>query len=342
MPPDQWFDAHLDLAYLALHGRAMHVPLSDVRMTEPVAALTIPNLTAAGVSEILATVFVQPKDDGQPDAKGPWYFQNSAEAHQAAVAQLDIYDRWFEMGLLQSSRHVDSASRSPMAWLLMEGCDAIRDMGDLDYFHHRGVDAISLTWIHANRWAAGNEARGGLSDDGRKLLDRAAELGIILDVSHLSEEAFFDVLDVYPGQIIASHSNARSLLPLPLQSERNLTDDQIRRLAEVGGVIGINLYSRFLASGRAVMADVIQHIKHIAAVTGSMKHVGLGSDMDGGFDCTSLPVQLESHTDLNRLADAMAQTGFSDDDIVRFSSANWSAVISRKTRGSCGDKVRTA
>ena len=340
MPPYQWFDAHLDLAYLALHGRAMHLPLSDVRKTEPTAALTIPSLRAAGVQGILATVFVQPEDHRQPDAKGPWYFQNPTEAHQAAIAQLDIYDRWFDMGLLQSSRHVDSASPSPMAWLLMEGCDAIRDIGDLDYFHQRGVDAISLTWIHANRWAAGNEAKGSLSADGRKLLDRAAELGIILDVSHLSEEAFYDVLDIYPGPIIASHSNVRSLLPLPLQSERNLTDDQIRRLAEVGGVIGINLYSRFLASGRAVMADVIRHIKHIASVTGSMKHVGLGSDMDGGFDCTALPVHLESHADLERLADTMAQTGFSDGDIARFASANWSAVISGKTGGCFGDEVR--
>ena len=339
MPPKSWFDAHLDLAYLALHGRAMNVPIGEVQRREPGAALTIPQLTVGGVKQIFATVFVQPWDNRPSETNGPWCFHDLEEAHRAATAQLDIYDRWFDTGLLQKPRQEDLGHLSPTAWILMEGCDAIREISDLDYFHKRGVDAISLTWIHTNRWAAGNQAEGGLSNDGRRLLGRAADLGIIVDVSHLSDAAFFDVVGEYPGWIIASHSNARSLLPKPLQNSRNLTDEQIRRLADRGGVIGINLYSKFLTSGRADIADVVRHIRHIAEITGSMRHVGLGSDMDGGFDRTSLPVHLQSHADLPRLADAMAQAGFSDGDIISFASVNWSSIVSGQAGGRHGDKT---
>ncbi|MGC8559239.1 MAG: dipeptidase [Phycisphaerae bacterium] len=328
MPPRQWFDAHLDLAYLALHGRAMDVPLTEVQRTEHGAALTIPHLQAAGVTAILATVFVQPSDDRHREARGLWHFESPAEAHLAAIAQLDIYDHWFHTGLLQRPRHATSASKSPTTWILMEGCDAIREIDDLDYFHLRGVDVISLTWTHANRWAAGNEALGGITDHGRNLLHRAADLGMILDVSHLAEEAFFEVLEEYPRRIVATHSNARDILPLPMQSPRNLTNRQIRRLTESGGIIGINLYSKFLASGRAELADVVRHIKHVADISGSMRQVGLGSDMDGGFDRTFLPISLQSHGDLGRLADAMADAGFSDDDIGCFAFSNWWRLLS--------------
>lgn len=322
-----WFDAHLDLAYLALLGRAMHQPLVTVQLAEPAAAVTIPNLAAAGVKGVLATIFVQPWSPDPSHVDGPWCFRNSLQAHQAAKAQLTIYQRWYQSGLLQRPGAVNNQSNAPVAWLLMEGCDGIRDVDDLDYFYGQGLCAISLTWTQANRWAAGNESYGGLTADGRRLLQRSAALGLILDVSHLAERGFFEVLDEYPGRVVASHSNVRALLPAGRQSQRNLTDDQIRRLAAAGGIMGINLYSKFLAAGRATIENVIGHIRRAAELTGSMTHVGLGSDMDGGFDAHSLPVNLESHTELARLAAAMWQAGFSDEDIRRFAFDNWSSIM---------------
>ncbi len=325
MPTDTWFDAHLDLAYLKLQGRPMQQALSDVQQYEPGASVTLRSLVEARVRTVLATIFVQPWDRRSAAVNGPWCYQGQEDAHRLAIRQLDIYDQWFAAGLLQ--RAPQQGNNSPTAYLLMEGCDPIREIDDIEFFFGRGVRVIGLTWIGANRWAAGNDAEGGLTDDGKRLLQRAGELGMILDVSHLSERAFFDVVDTYPGAIIASHSNCRELLPPLLQSPRNLTDMQIRRLFHRGATIGINLYSKFLASGRATLADVVKHIRRMADIGGSMNFIGLGSDMDGGFDATSLPVNLASHADLPLLAEALSQAGIRDEDISRFAFYNWDSAI---------------
>ncbi len=325
MPTEIWFDAHLDLAYLQLQGRPMHLALSNVQQQEPGASVTVRSLADAKVRTVLATIFVQPWDRRPEAVNGPWCYQGHEDAYQLAKRQLDIYDQWYAAGLLQ--RAPQSGNNSPTAYLLMEGCDPIREIDDIEFFYGRGVRVISLTWIGANRWAAGNNAEGGLTGDGKRLLQRADELGMILDVSHLSERAFFDAIDTYPGAIIASHSNCRELLPPPLQSPRNLTDEQIRRLFHRRATIGINLYSKFLASGRATLDDVARHIEHMADIGGSMNFIGLGSDMDGGFDATALPVNLESHADLPHLAEALSQAGIAGEDISRFAFHNWESAI---------------
>ncbi len=328
MPPERWFDAHLDLAYLALQGRPMHWPLSDVRRRQPGASVTFPSLIDGHICAVLATLFVQPWDNRPAAINGSWSYRRTRDAHYLANMQLDLYDQWFAEGYLQRRGHCE-LNTAPDAYLLMEGCNPIREIDDLNLFYGRGVRAISLTWTGANRWAAGNDAQGGLSHDGQKLLQRAGELGVILDVSHLSERAFFDVVEVYSGPIIASHSNCQTLLPSALQSPRNLNDVQIGRLVQRGGVIGINLYSKFLAAGRATLHDVVSHICHIADIGGSMNCVGLGSDMDGGFDNSALPAEFQSHADLPHLAEAMSHAGVSDEDIHRFACQNWENAIVR-------------
>lgn len=322
MAPEKWFDAHLDLAYLAMQGRPMHQPLSKVQAYSPGASVSISSLVSGRVKTLLATIFVQPWDSQSSVTNGPWCYKSLQDAHDLAKAQIDIYDRWIADGLL-CGQNQGEESTAPVAKLLMEGCDPILEIDDLNFFYHRGVRAISLTWIDANRWAGGNNSQMGLSHDGEKLLQRAADLGMVLDVSHLSEQAFDAVIDLYPGVIIASHSNCRDLLPAALQTPRNLSNAQIRRLMKREGVMGINLYSKFLTAGRATLDDVVRHVMHAADIAGTMKQVGLGSDMDGGFDASALPVGLISHEDLPNLSDALSQAGLSDDDINRFAYQNW-------------------
>lgn len=165
--------------------------------------------------------------------------------------------------------------------LSVEGLDVVsEDLDLLDLFFHLGVRSAMLTWNGRNRLADGaltQESGGGLSRLGRQAIRRMAELGMVVDVSHLAERAFWDVLDEIDGPLMASHSNARALCDHP----RNLTDRQLTALGERRGVIGINFYSRFLVpDGETGSEDLLRHMAHVLDVAGPHS-VGLGSDWDG-------------------------------------------------------------
>src|SRR5690606_17412153 len=134
-------------------------------------------------------------------------------------------------------------------------------------------------------YAGGNATGGGLTDIGRELVRRMDDLGIVHDVSHLSQQALDELLEMTDATVIATHSNARALMG---EGERHLSDEAIREITRRGGVVGLNLYSAFLApglgeAGRATVDDCAGHIEHICEVAGTRRQVGLGSDMDGGF-----------------------------------------------------------
>lgn len=165
--------------------------------------------------------------------------------------------------------------------LAVEGLDVLgEDLDLLELFFHLGVRSAMLTWNGRNRLADGatnQESGGGLSQLGRQVIRRMAEMGMVVDVSHLAERAFWDVLDETKGPLMASHSNARALCDHP----RNLTDRQLKALGERGGVIGINFYSRFLtAEGDTSSDDLLRHMAHVLEVAGPGS-VGFGSDWDG-------------------------------------------------------------
>jgi membrane dipeptidase len=162
----------------------------------------------------------------------------------------------------------------------------------LRMFHRLGIRAISLT--HNPRALAADgvgETRtgGGLTEFGVRLVREMNELGILVDVSHLSERGFWDVLEVTERPVIASHSCCRALCDHP----RNLTDDQLRAIAQNGGVAAITFVPAFVDAQRPSLARLLQHIEHAIAVAGA-EHVGLGSDFDGGGtvlqDATEYPL----------------------------------------------------
>jgi len=165
---------------------------------------------------------------------------------------------------------------------------------------HLGLRAIGLTWNHAN-WAADGvlePRQGGLTAKGRKLVEECERLGIIVDVSHLSERGFWEMADRAERSFIASHSNAQALCPHP----RNLTDDQIKALIAVDGRIGITYVPYFVKeSGSATIDDVVRHIDHIASLGGA-RHLMLGSDFDGIEQYVD---SLRSPGDVPKLVDAM-------------------------------------
>jgi membrane dipeptidase len=185
-----------------------------------------------------------------------------------------------------------------------------------------------MSWGHGSRYAGGNARAGGVTPLGRRLVEALDAHGILHDASHLSRAAFDDLLTLSDRCVIASHSNAQSLLA---ESERHLTDAQIGAIRDRGGWIGLNLYGRFLAQERrASIDDCVRQTMHIARIAG-FDRVGLGSDLDGGFGRESLPEGIAAPRDFERLLQALDAAGFTARGGTRegFAHANLARVVAQ-------------
>jgi membrane dipeptidase len=213
--------------------------------------------------------------------------------------------------------------------LLMEGADPIRAVSDLPVWWGRGVRLIGLAW-GPTRYAGGTGSTAGLSPLGAELLEAMAELGIIHDASHLSEEAFAAALPLPHHALCVTHATARALMtgrPGRIPLNRFLSDEQIRAVADRDGVIGLALLNDFLEAGwRAgdppvtLAAQGAAHLRHIARIAG-WDRVGIGSDVDAGHGRAETPVELHSVADWPRLAGlapAEARTGLLGGNWLRF------------------------
>ena len=165
------------------------------------------------------------------------------------------------------------------ALLSIEGGGGLfADSEELPTLMNAGLFVMGLAWddneLSKSAWCSEDT---GLTDKGRELTKRAEELGIIIDVSHLSDKAFYDTLEIYQSPVLATHSNFRSVC----NSKRNLTDDMALKIAKRGGVIGINLYPPFLSESKtATLNDVLRHVEHGLSLLGE-NALGFGFDIDG-------------------------------------------------------------
>ncbi|HPU22245.1 MAG TPA: dipeptidase [Thermoclostridium caenicola] len=207
-----------------------------------------------------------------------------------------------------------------------EGAELFRgSLHELERWFQKGLRVITLCWNYDNEVCdsiAGRRTHHGLSAFGRKVVNRMQELGMVIDLSHASDETFDDVLSCVQLPVTATHSNCRALCNHP----RNLTDAQIREIARTGGVIGINFYGHFLSvSGKATIKDIINHIEHIAGLVG-IKHVGLGCDFDGA---NPMPEGIRGAESLHALLEALARVNYTDQDIRMIAGANFMRLFSQ-------------
>ncbi len=210
------------------------------------------------------------------------------------------------------------------AMLSIEGGEPIETSLDLlDFFYRLGVRAMGLTWNERNMIANGAGEwgmLGGLSKFGRDVVKRMNKLGMIVDVSHITPPGFWDAIEVSEKPIIASHSNVYNLCEHP----RNLTDLQIKALAEKRGVMGINFYAKFLnSSGKATLEDIVRHIDYIVELVGP-DYVGMGSDFDG------IDVWPEEIYDASRfplIFEELEKRGYKEEDIRKIAGENFLRVI---------------
>jgi membrane dipeptidase len=197
----------------------------------------------------------------------------------------------------------------------------------LDEWVLRGVRSVGLVHTRKNALATSSADPApqseGLSPAGRELVRRAGALGVAIDVSHASDRALSDVVELAKATnstVIATHSNARALADVP----RNLDDAGIRAIAASGGVIGVNFHSPFLVRGRrAKVSDVVRHVLYLVRVAG-VDHVALGSDFEGDI---RPPEDLPDVSGLPRLAAALGRAGLSPAAIARIFSLNALRVL---------------
>lgn len=309
-------DGHLDLAFNATRGRDLTLSAHQLRALEPTgdrATVTLPELERGGVALAMATLFAEPADS--PLARPGTGYEAPEEAQRLALEQLAVYERWEAEGRVRIVRDRASLEAHLGRWqrdsrvglvVLMEGADPIVSPDDLPAWWARGVRAIGPAW-RGTRYSGGTGAPGALTPAGRELVAGMRELGLILDLSHMADEAIADALAAGAGRIMASHSNARALTP----TDRHLTDDAIRAVGERDGVVGLVLYNKFLEprwsrEDRRVpvsLADQFRrHAEHVADLVG-WERVAVGSDMDGGMGADENPVELDTVADLGRIAE---------------------------------------
>lgn len=349
---EHWFDAHLDLAYLAENGRDLHASLKNCRGRYQPASVTLPTMVEGGVRHCLATIFTEGVDTTKADQETGAFtypFGDADAAYRAGMRQLLLYNAWRDAGVIrqmprrghQVVEFEQTTEECPLLGgpinmgILVECADPITDPGELEMWVERGVVAIGMAWWHQSRYAGGNGTKhakpgNGLTDEGRSLVRAMDDLDVVHDLSHLSQRSVDELLSMTDRPVIASHSNCRELMgdPNSLTNQRHQSDEVIAEIANRGGVIGINLLSAFLQPGlndrgRASMDWIVRHIEHICEVAGNTTSVGLGSDMDGGFGADELPVGINTPSDLDLIAQALKDHGWSDPDIAGFTHKNW-------------------
>lgn len=342
-------DAHQDLAYnYANFQRDFRTPLNTTRQREQGTSIPAHNGTATtaldaalngGLGLIFATVFVCPAWGGFGKV-----YHTPQEAHDQALAQIHYYHHLAAHPQIALVRNQSDLQRVQATWqrpaaerivglvILMEGADPIRTPDEFAFWHQQGVRVVGLTWSQT-RYAGGTimKGHGGgpITPEGFALMAQAARRNTLLDLSHLSERAFYQALEAYPGWMIASHSNPRRLR----NTDRHLSDDMIRRLAARGGVIGLVPFTRFLTDQAAAhKADIrlqryIEAIDIICQLTGSAQHAAIGSDVDGGFGTEHLPAELDSIADFQRIPEALSAQGYTDADIALICHDNWLRLL---------------
>jgi membrane dipeptidase len=228
---------------------------------------------------------------------------------------------------------------SPIGYILsLEGADSIITPERLERSYWEGLRAVGLSHYGPGTYAQGTAHTGGLGPQGGDLLKEMDHLGMILDATHLCDDSFWEAMDIFKGPVWASHNNCRALVP----NDRQFSDEQIKCLIERGAVIGGVLDAWMLIpdwergettpeESGVKLEHVINHMDHICQLAGNADHIGIGTDLDGGYGREQSPGDLDTIADLQRLPSMLAQRGYEESDVagvmhgnfIRFLNSAW-------------------
>jgi membrane dipeptidase len=343
------FDAHLDLSMNALEwNRDLTRSIQEIREREKGLSdkpdrgrgtVSLPEMRRGGVGLCVATQIARYVKPGNP--LPGWHSPEQAWAQ--TQGQLAWYRAMEERGEMKQiidaaglDKHValwrtEAAAQLPVGYVLsLEGADSILTLHHLEYSYAQGLRALGPAHYGPGTYAQGTDASGGLGARGRELLAGMERLGIILDVTHLCDESFWEALDHFHGRLWASHSNCRALVP----HNRQFSDEQIKALIERGAVIGAALDAWMMTPGwikrqttpEAVglkLERIVEHIDHVCQLAGNAGHSGIGSDLDGAFGREQSPADLDTIADLARIPAMLAARGYSSGDVQGIMSGNF-------------------
>ena len=312
--------------------------------------LDIPRMRTAGVRGAIFAVFTPSAGDDDFNPFNPIDREDGAQAVElaeqvphtdaaafaaAAAGRLAALERGGHVTIARTVSDLDEAHDSdgaPAAVLHLEGAEAIDTaLESLDLWYSAGLRSLGPVWSRPNDfahgvqfvWPSSPDIGPGLTAAGKALVSRCADLGILVDLSHLNEAGFWDVERAQAGPMVASHSAAHALCA----SSRNLTDRQLDAIGASGGLVGIVYATPFLRPDFADDPDtplelIARHAAYVAERIG-VEHVGLGSDFDGA----TIPAAVGDVTGTPKVLDALGEAGFSPDEVAAIAWGNWRRVI---------------
>lgn len=343
------FDIHLDLAMNALEwNRDLTRPIEEIRRREHGltdkpdrgnGTVSFSEMRQGGIGLCVATQIarsVKPNNPlpgwhspeqawAQTQGQLAWYRAMEEAGHLAPITDRTQLDQQ-----VQRWSNPSSAKPPPIGYVLsLEGADSILTPRHLERAWNQGLRAVGPAHYGPGTYAHGTDATGGLGWRGRELLKEMERLGLILDVTHLCDESFWEALDHFGGAVWASHSNCRSLVPHP----RQFSNEQITALLQRGAVIGSVLDAWMMVPnwerGKSTpqganlqLERLLDHMDHICQLAGNASHCALGSDLDGAFGREQCPSDLNTIADLARLPTLLAQRGHKPADIAAIAHGN--------------------
>lgn len=343
-------DGHLDLAMNALEwNRDLTQPLKAIRAREADltdkpdrgrGVVSLDEMRRGRIGICLATSIARYSFPGHPQpgwhspeiawaivqAQRAWYGMLEEQQRVRVLRTTTDLDDWAARWLSGAG---SDAHPLGLVWSL-EGADSIVTLSHLERLVDAGLRAIGPAHYGPGVYAPGTGSEGALTSRGRDLLREMQRLGLALDLTHLTDEAFWEALKRFDGVVWASHSNCRRLVP----DQRQLNDEQIRAVAERGGVIGAALDAWMLVPGwkrgttqpedtGVCLRHVADHIDAVCQLLGNANHAAIGSDLDGGFGKEQAPLDLESIADLQKLDDILAARGYNEADRRSIFCGNW-------------------
>ena len=340
------FDAHLDLAMNAVDwNRDLRTAVSDIRvreitenLTDPgrrTNTLTFPELRTAEVGVGVATLISRQ----EPLIAHPLGKTSPEACYAMCHAHLAYYRAMERSGWVKMLRtrgdlreHVAAyranPNKSPFGFVLsMECADAVLDPDNIREWFAHGLRAVGITHYGENRYGGGTRSEVGLALEAVPLLKNIEELGMALDVTHLSDPAFWQVADRFGGRVLASHQNARKFADW----QRQFSDEQLKWVIERNGVIGVAFDAIMLQPGwvrgqskpEVTIERAVENIDHVCQMAGNCLHSGIGSDLDGGYGYEQTPADLNTITDLQRIPDLLTKRNYAPADVEAIMHGNW-------------------
>jgi membrane dipeptidase len=349
-------DAHLDLSMNAMEwNRDLREPVSSIRIREngmtdkpdrAKGTVSFPELRKGNIGLVVATQIARyvALDNPLPG----WHSPQQAWAQtQAQLAWYKSMEEEGEMIMIKDRRSLELQlaiwndgspnEHKPIGYILsLEGADSIITIQHLERAYQNGLRAIGPAHYGPGRYANGTDATGKMGPDGLALLKEMERLNIIMDATHLCDDAFWQAMDHFKGSVWASHNNCRAIV----NHNRQYSDDQLKVLIERDAVIGASMDAWMIVPGwvrgkstpentGCNLERLIDHIDRICQLAGNSLHVGIGSDLDGAFGKEQCPSDIETIADLQQFPALLKKRGYKDTDIINFMHGNWLRILRR-------------